>query len=350
MLAEYYRYSADARLREPVRRALEALRARSLPVSKSRLQQALESMHVLSLPLARWKLRAALERTGLLYRPGGDGKVVSPDGRYETALTGATALALLATVAWSEAAHDASFDDLRAAWLRGVMDLRVPGGGFRQSPASIEEDDFSNGEAWLALAVHADRHRDAGEVQAMLADLDQAMLARYAGIVSWGFHHWGAMAAAQRYRTTGQPRFLDFLEAQTVVFQDRMVSRHQPGANTCADMEGAAATLAALAAGGRGTTPRAERLREWLASQAKWLPRLQLKPEQAQVSLGGDAILNAPRLAAFAGSFLLGVQDLSTRVDTDAHCVSALMQLGQDGVLTAPRRSGATVESIPPRR
>lgn len=83
---------------------------------------------------------------------------MSADGRYSGAWAGATALALLAELAYSQASGDDRFADLRSAWLEGLLALRIPGGGFRELPTSIAAADYLNGEAWLALAVYADMH------------------------------------------------------------------------------------------------------------------------------------------------------------------------------------------------
>jgi hypothetical protein len=333
-LAEYYGWSDDARLRAPAVRALNGLRAHSIPLGKARVQDWIESTRILSLPFARWKLTRALDHAGLLYRPDGTGKVVSPDGRYDTALTGAVAVALLAELAYSRASGDESFADLRAAWLEGLTSLRVPGRGFRQSPASIDEDDFSNGEAWLALALYADRFGDDARVAGLLRDLDAVLMDRYARTPTLGFHHWGAMAAAQRWRTTRDPRFLRFLEEQASVFVERLAARLPPGNNNCADVEGAAAALGALDGAGRGNQASAERLRAWVAEQEAIIPRLQLKPGQTRVMLGGDAYLSAPRTAQFAGAFLMGLSYPVTRIDMDMHCVSALVALERNAPST----------------
>jgi hypothetical protein len=66
VLAQYFRYTRDARLEEPIQRALSALDRHSLPIGKSRAQYWVERTHLLSLPFARWKLKAALGRFGLL--------------------------------------------------------------------------------------------------------------------------------------------------------------------------------------------------------------------------------------------------------------------------------------------
>src|SRR5205085_11763511 len=120
----------------------------------------------------------ALDRLGLLYRSEGSARVVSPDGKYSTAITGATGVALLAELAYSKASGDHQFAALRSAWLDALISLRIPGGGFRKTPDSIDEDDYSNGEAWLALAVYCDHHRGDSRC-GLLPEVDEALMARY---------------------------------------------------------------------------------------------------------------------------------------------------------------------------
>jgi hypothetical protein len=333
MLVEYYRISGDARLREPSRRAMEALRAHSLPMGKSTMQRWVEATRIESLPFARPTLRSVLDGLGLLYQTGGPARVVSPNGRYDAAHTGATAMALLAALAYERATGDPSYVEMRRAWLRALLDLRQPGSGFRAMPSLIDNSDFYDGEAWFALAVYADQHRDDREVAAELAGVDEVMMARYRPVPRQGFHHWGSMAAAQRYATTSDPRFLAFLRGQTLRYFDTFARTLDPSANNCPEVEGIASALGALDRAGERDSPLARGTREWLAREAKTIARLQVRPGQTTLQVGGNASLTAPRMADYAGTFLLGVYDFRVRVDMDMHCLSALAILEREGVL-----------------
>jgi hypothetical protein len=336
VLAAYYRHTHDARLRDPIRRALTALGSHSLSIGKSRAQYWIERTHVLSLPVFRWKLRSALGRFDLLYEKAGAGKVLSPSGDYGQALTGTGALALLAELHYASAEGDDRFAELRSALLEGLLMLRIPGAGFRASPTSIDEADYYNGEAWLAIAVYSDLHRDDARTAAELADLDGALIERYTRSPSRNFFHWGAMAAAQRYATTGDQRFLGFIRGQADRFVTRIEQSLGPETNHCATMEGVAAALAALNRAGEGRTERARSLRRWLAEEAARLPALQIQPGQTGMALGGSAQLVAPRMAEFPGSFLQGSYHPSTRVDNGQHCVSAMLMIDRGRLLLAP--------------
>lgn len=333
MLVEYYRISGDARLREASRRAIEALKAHSLPIGKSTLQRGVEATRIESLPFARWRLQGMLDRMGLLYEPNGPDLVVSATRRYDQAHAGATAMALVALLAYERATGDSSFVELRGAWLRGLLDLRQPGGGFRALPTTIETSDFYDGEAWFALAVYADLHREDTALARELAAIDDVMMTRYGPAPTPGFHHWGSMAAAQRYGTTGDRRFVDFLRSQTENYFEHHAKKLDPAENNCPEVEGFASALAALDKAGERDTPLARRTREWLAREARTVLRLQIAPGQTGLRFDGSARLDAPRMADFAGTFLLGLYDPRTRVDMDMHCLSALAIIEREGVL-----------------
>jgi hypothetical protein len=261
---------------------------------------------------------------------------VSPNGKYGTAVTGATAIALLAELAYSRASGDQQFASLRSAWLDGLISLRIPGGAFKQTPDSIDQDDdYSNGEAWLALAAYCEQHRDDDRC-GILSDLDTALTARYSAKPTAEFYHWGSMAAAQRFKTTGDTRFLAFMQQQGNFFFNRFPPRQLAATNTCASMEGVAAALAVLGPAGAEYAVLAARMRAWLSSEADKLPRLQIQEGQNRLLLGGNAFLIAPRLGAFRGNFLLGLYTPSVQVDATAHCMAAMVVIERDGLLTRP--------------
>jgi len=332
-LANYYDYTKDTRGRDRVRRTLLAFGRLSLPIGKTRTQRFIEATRILSLPVGRWKLKAALDRFGLLYRPSGDGKVVSPNGNYADALVGTVALALLTELTYARASGDASFAELRAAWLDGLLGLRIPGGGFRQDPLAIDDADYGNGEAWLALAVHGDMHPDDLRAMNALSDLDDTLIRRYSEKPSVMFLGWGGMAAAQRYRTTHDPKFLAFLRQLSDEFVERFQSRLRAEGNNCAAMEGIASMVAALQHSGEKNTDRMRFMLDWLSSEVAKLEKLQIKPGQQRLPLGGSAYLAAPRMAEYAGGFLAGIYEPLTRVDAAGHCLSAMVIIERNQLL-----------------
>lgn len=338
VLAEYYRHTEDSRLQEPIRRALVALDQHSLPIGKRRVARWIEATRLLSLPFARWKLLRVLDRLGLLYEDQGPGKVVSPNARYSSALAGAVAVALLTELTYARASGDERFSELRSAWLAGLLSLHIPGGGFRDTPTSIDDSDYANGEGWFALAVYCDIHPDDGQAARVLADLDDAMLRHYSDRPSRAFFHWGAMAAEQRYKTIGEARFLRFMQNQAEIFFARFQHLVDPATNNCSDMEGLSATLAAMVRAGDGGVALADRIRARLASEADKLPLLQIQPGQTELAFAGEAHLTAPRMAAFGGAFLAGLNTPTTRVDLTAHCLSALVRIERDRLLAPSQK------------
>jgi hypothetical protein len=327
-LVDYYALTRDERVRPAIKRLLTALGRHSLPIGKSRTQVLVEKTRLLSAPLGRYKIHSALERFGLLYEKAGPGKILSPNGEYSKARAGATALALLTELRYTQASGDTSFSDLRAAWLEGLIALRIPGDGFRQSPTSIDATPYFDGEGWLAFAeYHRVFPRDR-RVAEILADVDAALMEKYGtygDAYKVDFFHWGTMAAAARYADTREPRFLDFLKAQTRAFLHR--DKDRPGnGNHCASAEGVADALGALIRAGEGGSELAGRARKWIASEMRKVRHLQIQPGQKDIVLSNARII-APRLQDFSGAFRSGLYAADTRVDYAQHCVSAMVKL-----------------------
>ncbi len=330
VLADYQLLTGDPRAREPVRKLLAALRIHSLPIGKSELQTFIELGRVLSLPVGRYKLRASLERFGLLYEKQGAGLVLSPNSDYAQAHIGATALALITELWYSKATGDSSFADSRRAWLEALIDLRIPGVGFRQLPTSIDHAPYYDGETWLALAEYHRAFPQDSRAASALADADADLLASYGGEFQLDFFHWGTMAASARYRDTRDPRFLRFVIAQmSAVLQRKAMATND---NTCSLAEGVADGLAALVASGAGSSDLANRARAWIAREMDKAEKLQIKTGQRGL-LFVNARLISPRMSEFAGNFLEGTNLPKTQVDLGAHCVSAMIKVRRNALL-----------------
>jgi hypothetical protein len=329
ILAEYYRYAPDPRVRRAIEATLTRLGELSLPFGKSRLQSALEQTGLLSVPIGRYKLRAALERFGLLYRPSGDGKVISLDGKYVGALTGAMAVALLAEMQYYQATADNRFGSLRSAWLEGLLSLRIPRRGFRISPGFIDETPFFDGEGWLALAYYNGVFPRDKSIVSTLENLEAYLMTRYANDVTTGFYQWGTMAAALRLEQTSSPRFLSFIRAQAQALLAAPRRDEWRGDSSCAHMEGLAVAARVLRAHQDVDPPLLEKVLARLNEEMEKNRRLQIPPSGGRIAFGKGVQLISPKLRDFSGAFLVGRFRAYTRVDETAHCVSAMTKLAR---------------------
>lgn len=324
VLADYYALTKDQRMRPAIQRFLSAFGRNSLPIGKSRLQTLVEMTHLLSMPFGRYKIQTALNRFGLLYEKMGPGRVPSPSD-YTKAYTGAVALALLTELRYSQTSGDTRFANLRNAWLEGLIELRIPGDGFRQFPTSIDTNAYFDGQAWLALAEYHRAFPQDRRVSECLTDIDSALMKKYGGTFKIDFFHWGTMAAAARFADTKDKALLDFIKAQTQSFLDRKKG-HYDNNNNCASVEGVADALGALHSAGEGGSELAERARGWAAAEMRKAKQLQIKPGQTELVFRNARII-APRMQEFSGSFRSGVYAADTQVDFTAHCVSAMVKL-----------------------
>jgi hypothetical protein len=327
-LAEYYLQAPDPRVRHSIEVALTRLGELSLPISKSRTQAALENTGLLSVPVGRYKLRAGLERFGLLYRARGDGRVISLDGTYRYALSGAPALALLAELQYSQATHDGRFATLGSAWLKGLMSLRVPGRGFRISPGVIDETPFFDGEGWLALAYYNEVYPGDAGIASALESLESYLMIRYASDVATGFYQWGTMAAARRLKVTSDQKFLAFVRAQAEAFLTAPRPHRWRADNPCADLEGLITAAGVLRARKDADGALLARIEARVTEGMTVTHGLQIGANTDRIEFGDGIYLTAPKLRDFAGAFLLGKYEPVTRVDVTGHCVAAMTKLG----------------------
>lgn len=330
-LALYVRQTGDERALGTVRAALEAFGRLSLPIGKGGVQSALESTRILSTPILRATVRRILDGLGLLYDASGDGKVVSPDGEYDAAWSGITALALLAETHYFLASGDDSFADLRRAWLKGLLALRVPGRGFRELPHVIKESPYANGEAWAALAHYVDAFPDDQAVAEVLAEVDDYMIGKYSRRLNLRFYHWGTMAAAVRAEATSDSRFVQFIKDQARTYLDAKAPEDIADFNSCTPIEGLATAARVIEAVG-GDPALLERIKDRVALEMAKNRTLQIQPGQARLDLGGEAYLWSPRMPEYAGAFLNGRYSPITQIGVSAHCLFALLVMDRAGM------------------
>lgn len=331
-LAVYARQTGHERTLASIRSTLEAFGRLSLPIGKGHVQSALEGTRLLSLPFLRVTLRRTLNRLGLVYDASGDGKVLSPDGDYENAWLGTTALALLTEIHYFLASGDDSFAELRRAWLRGLLALRVPGRGFRELPHVLNESPYANGEAWLAIAHYVEASKNDQAATSTLEDIDDYLIDKYSRHFSPRFYQWGTMAAAVRAKSTSDPKFLQFIEDQAKTYLDRIPPEETADFNSCAGIEGLATAAGVMEARGAGDQALLERIKDRIALEMAKNRSLQIQPGQERLDLGGGAYLWSPRLPEYAGAFLNARYSPVTRIDTSAHCLSALLIMDRAGL------------------
>lgn len=328
-LSNYFLYDRDAGVRRALVAVLRKFGELSLPIAKARGQEALESTGILALPFGRYKLHGTLQWLGLLYRPTGEGRLVSYDRSYETAWGGATALSLLTELQFYRASHDPQFTPLRRAWLEGLLVLYDGVGGFRTLPGSIDENALSNGEIWLALAYYTRLFANDRATAGIVAQVDDYMLQTYAALPNAEFYSWGMQAAAQRLAATSDARFRRFIAQQTRAYLDGVGPTPDATDNSCAEIEGLGTALRVLTATADPDQDLIRRLRERIDKEMAKNRSLQIQSGQTRIELGNGTSLSSPSVADYAGAFLAGTNDPYVRIDYTEHCISALLKLGE---------------------
>jgi hypothetical protein len=329
VLGEYLVDTGDPDVVPVMRKGLDAMAERSLPIGKGTPQRVVEWLGGFS--IKSWRLERAYDRMGILYDPTGDGLVIADAETYETAYAGATALALIAELSYFRATRDDRYGELRGNWARGLLSLHVPGRGIRRHPATLTQGPYVNGQAWLALAYYHQTFPDDTTVDHALQDLEDYVIERYTSAPDRLFYHWGAIASAARLPTGDSERLAEFAAQQTEFILDKRPPETPLENSTCSLIEGLASAAAVL--GSRlGREDLAARIRERVAVELSLNRALQIRPQQERVELGAGALLTAPTLAQYDGAFLAGRYHVYTRTDLTQHCISALLKVRRHGL------------------
>ncbi len=320
-LGAYLVDTGDRAVAAPIQRGLEALAQRSLPIGTGTAQSLLERVGVFG--IESWRLERALAGRGWLYAPEGDGRVVSGNQSYPGALSGATALALIAELEY-RATGDERFAEMRAGWLRGLLSLRVPGGGIRDHPDTLHPGAYVNGETWLALALYHDAFPDDADAARALSELEDYLMDHYRRAPDRSFYHWGALASAARL-SSGEPARL----AEFAADQAEFILREAPPDETrrdtsCSLIEGLGSAIAVIRSR-PGREDLLARLSGRVTRELAHNRTLQIRADQRRLPLGGGGELRAPSLADFPGAFLAGSYTPYTRIDLTQHCISAFL-------------------------
>jgi hypothetical protein len=324
-LAKYYYFSKDESVRERLVKSLIALKVSSAPMRKPTSLSWIERAGLTSVPFGQIKLSRLLYHFGVLYEPKGAGRVLALDGDYTTAFAGSTALALMAELFFSAVSGDHTFEDTRTAWLEGLMSFHMLTGGFRQHPLVTLRNPYSDGEAWLALALHAEILPELP--QPLLNRIDDEMIRMYAGQRSMGFFPWGMMAAASRFRATSEPKFLDFITQEGDQILQATKAPFAEDDNTCSLVEGLTAAAGALQSVERINTELGGRLNGRINSEMAKNRALQIEPAQERIGLAEGAYFFSERLGQYAGAFMAGRYIPYTRTDYTGHCMSAIIEM-----------------------
>jgi len=287
-LAEYQLFKPAPVVREAVERAVQAFHARSVP----------------------WK----------------DGKLFSLKKTPVGAKAGATALALLSALMIAGENGAPQLENAIQDWMKGLLALQMQDGGFEARPGSGKQSAYSNGEIWLALAYYNLVNPGNGQVKAVLDRADPAFVRMYGGKPDVGFFHWGVMAAAMRYKATGDSRFVDFAAHQMRQFMDELKPRIKPWVNSCYSVEGLLAGAAVIADSGRYRELHERTMLRVKQEMEKNL-RLQIRPDQKYIQMGPRRYLAAPEIPDYAGAFLKGLHRPQVRIDATQHCLSAMVKM-----------------------
>lgn len=273
----------------------------------------------------RARIEGALDYYARQSAPAGHGRIVSSTGLWVDGRTGATALALLTELYYFKATGDTRFAQLRADWLRALSDLQLPDGDFARGPGTRQTSPFYNGETWLALALAAQLFPDDERLADVLKAADRFMIDTYGPEPVAGFTHWGLMAAALRFETTGEARFADFLVQVSEILITKQRPSVRPSGNACSLVEGMAAAARVLHQADYAPD-LVRRLTERSVAELANSIQMQVLPGDEAIDFGDGRRFVDPALSDVAGAFRNRRYDLKSRIDLTQHCLSGLLK------------------------
>jgi hypothetical protein len=165
-----------------------------------------------------------------------------------------------------------------------------------------------------------------------LSELDDYLIAHYGRLPNALFYHWGVMAAAMRWQTTGDPRFPAFIREQTGWYLQMIASKREARYSSCAAVEGLATAYRTLARQSGEEDPLMVRLKSRIELVMTRNRTLQIQPGQQSLLLDDGKEVRSPQLPRYAGAFLISSSEARTQIDVIGHCLSALVRVQNAGL------------------
>ncbi len=232
----------------------------------------------------------------------------------EYILLGTEAIALASVLIYEKTAGNNAYADLREKLKKGLIAYFVEGEKFPYPPYSGFAWDYYAGEGWLALAIYNDMFPKDEETKQILKNIEQTMLVFNKSELGNG-SHWELQAAAQRYLTTKDEKYLDFMWKIFEIYEKMQPYQNESG---CAFME----TLGDLAKAFResGRNEELNRILQRIDIEKPNIYALQVLDD----NIKGEQII--PERKKFIGLFLSNHDETLTRVDVAEHCTVALLK------------------------
>ncbi len=239
---------------------------------------------------------------------------------FDSDESGAAAVMLMEEMFYEKASGDQEYAHLKKPILRCLRDTYFDKNyGFREVRHKDGPHPFYDGETWLALALYTDffpEDRKNGDWIKIVDDIIMRSYREKSHEIK-RFFHWGAQAAAQRYKTTKDPKFLDFLKYMFAQIQQDMPVRYiENNMNACTYSEGLADLIEVM----DDPKIRQEAL-ERFDRQMQGVRKLQLSTTTLP-----DGNPMHPYAGKYVGLFHNRPNDFIVMPDTAQHCAVALMK------------------------
>ena len=239
---------------------------------------------------------------------------------FDSEESGAAAVMLMQLMFYEKASGDKEYAYLKKSILRCLKDSYFNEEyGFRELIYREGPHPFYDGEVWFALSLYADFFPEDHEYNNWINTVDNIIMRSYREKRHEvkRFFHWGAQEAAQRYKTTKDPKFLDFLKYMFARIQQDMPFKYiEKNMNSCTYSEGLADLIEVM----DDPKIRQEALERY-DRQMQSVRKLQFLSTTLP-----DGTTIHPDAQQFVGLFYNQPGDYDVMPDTAQHCAIALLK------------------------
>ena len=234
--------------------------------------------------------------------------------------SGAASVMLMTEMFYEKASGDQEYAHLKKPIIRCLKENFFDEEyGFKRIRSVNRPHPFYDGETWLALALYTDFFPQDRKTGDWVKVVDDVLIRSYRkkDYEIRRFFHWGAQAAAQRYKTTKDPKFLDFLKYMFAQIQrDMPVEKVEVNMNACSQSEGLADLIEVMddAEVRQAALERYDRLMQGVH-------RLQIE----SMTLSDGSVMH-PEMEKYIGLFYGHRDDYNIMPDTAQHCATALLK------------------------
>lgn len=246
----------------------------------------------------------------------------------------ATAFAFITEISYWSFTSDTTFTEAREQWKTALLyharqALKTP----------IQQNPFMP-YIWQAFAVYTQIDLSDKEINQILPQIDAYFLNSPRYMKNVEDYTWDMIAANQRFQTTQQLSFANFVARQTTKILENMYAQHDTTINSCSLSLGLVEASFVLT-GKSGDYTRIEQTALG-RSQLEYYSSLKytILPNQAWIALGPGRTLHSQDFKRFAGASIFGMHMPRTNINLIETCLLTGMRFSNEDIKELKQKTG----------